>query len=101
MILPISQNYFQMCMILPNIVKKVVNAGEGVTIPKDTVYDELQKIARNAGGNADDVSMAIAIYLLGFSTYARFTNNGMAIDVDVDTARINQIYEYAKGILKL
>ena len=81
--------FFQVCMVLPEIVKKVVESAEGVTIPKDTVYDELQEIAKQAGGNTDDISMAIAVYLLGFSTYLGFANDdGTAVDIKKENTEI-------------
>ncbi len=94
--------FFQICMVLPEIVKKVVDTAEGVSVPEDTVYDELREIAKKAGGNTDDISMAIAVYLLGFSTYMGFSNDdGTAIDLLSENSRAERLYHYAKEILKL
>ena len=78
------------------------DTAEGVSVPKDTVYDELRESAKKAGGNTDDISMAIAVYLLGFSTYMGFANDdGTAIDLSSENSRAERLYHYAKEILKL
>lgn len=94
--------FFQMCMVLPEVVKKVVDSAEGVTIPRDMVFEELQDIAKQAGGNTDDLSMAIAIYLLGFSTYKGFSHeDGTAIDIEKERTLAERIYAYAKKLTEL
>lgn len=63
------------------------------------VYEELKGIAQRTGGTNDDISMAIAIYLLGFSTYKGFSNNDeLLIDFMTENCGIERIYQYAKGI---
>lgn len=42
-------------------------------IPNDTVFDELKEIARQQKLNDHDLSMSIAVYLLGFSSYYGFS----------------------------
>lgn len=58
--------FYQMCMVLPNVIEAVVNTA-AIKIPDDTVMQGLQDIAETQGG-----SIAMAIYLLGFSTYNGF-----------------------------
>lgn len=58
--------FYQMCLVLPEVIESVV-ANAAITTPNDTVMEELQQIADTQG-----VSVAMAIYMLGFSTYAGF-----------------------------
>ena len=51
-------------------------------------------IAQRTGGTNDDISMAIAICLLGFSTYKGFSNNdGLSIDFMTENCGIERIYQ--------
>lgn len=58
--------FYQICLILPDIIEKVIADAE-VIVPNDTVYKELEAITKNK-----HISMAMATYLLGFSTYIGF-----------------------------
>lgn len=58
--------FYQMCMVLPEVIESVV-AGARIRVPNDTVMQELQEIADSRG-----ISVAMAIYLLGFSSYHGF-----------------------------
>jgi len=58
--------FYQMCMVFPGVIESVVNTAD-IKIPNDTVMQELQNIANDKG-----VSIAMAIYMLGFSTYNGF-----------------------------
>lgn len=62
--------------------------------PKDIVLEELSNIAKNMDVSSEELSMAMAIYLLGFSSYSGFTKSQ-------DENMINRIYEYAKRINKI
>ncbi len=64
--------FFQMCMLLPTIIENVVNNAEDITIPNDTVIDELQNIANQVDNDARTLSITMAIYMLGFSSYNGF-----------------------------
>lgn len=93
--------FFKMCMALPTVVEEVVHSSEDVSIPKDTVLEELRGIAKNSGGETDDIAMAIAVYLLGFSSYLGFTENeGVTIDIIDDAKDVARLYEYAKRFSK-
>ena len=42
-------------------------------IPQDTVFEELASLAKNFDIVSDDLSMAMAIYMLGFHSYHGFS----------------------------
>lgn len=58
--------FYQMCLVLPSVIEKVIANAE-IAIPHDTVMEELRAIATEK-----KVSMAMAIYLLGFNEYNGF-----------------------------
>ena len=58
--------FYRMCLILPEVIEKVIHTSE-TKIPKDTVISTLQSIA-----DERNISMAMAIYLLGFEEYTGF-----------------------------
>lgn len=55
--------FYQLCMILPTIIEEVIRDFENLTVPHDTVYEEL------ASAN----SFELALYMLGFGTYLGFS----------------------------
>ncbi len=61
--------FYQMCMVLPDAIKKAVDTLEDIKVPKDTVYDEIRKSIDSIDGNN---VMALAFYMLGFSSYKGF-----------------------------
>ena len=64
--------FFQMCMVLPGVIEKVVNTMEDVQVPQDTVITELREWAQHLDGATEDLSIAMAVYMLGFNTYNGF-----------------------------
>ena len=64
--------------------------------PHDTVYEELKGISHITRMNTDDLSMAMAIYMLGFSNYSGF-NKLITIDNGkVDNENLLRVlYDYA------
>ncbi len=78
--------FYQICMALPQVIDEVIAAGTNIKAPTDTVVEELQSIARKTEISDDELSMAMAIYLLGFNTYQGFSKDG---------AMLNRLYEYA------
>jgi len=64
--------FYQMCMMLPNVIKKAVDSLEDVSVPKDTVIEELREIAKCQGDKNDDLALAMAVYMLGFGSYKGF-----------------------------
>jgi hypothetical protein len=91
---------YQMCMVLPGVIEKVVSeGGEEVKVPHDSVLQELRTIAEQLGENDENLAMAMAVYLLGFSTYNGFADAASAVSDETEHERmLKRIYEYAKGI---
>ena len=58
--------FYKMCLVLPEVIERVISNAE-IAVPFDTVFEELK-------GSADKkkISMAMAVYLLGFSEYTGF-----------------------------
>lgn len=88
---------FQMCMVLPKTIEKVVFEGKDVKVPNDTVLRELQRVASQTGEIDSDLAMAMAIYLLGFNTYEGFSKS-IGSGEKADDNMLRRIYEYAKRI---
>lgn len=59
--------FYQMCMVLPGIIEKVVAGSDSSVIPKDSVIDELDEMAKSKDG-----PFALALYMLGFGSYIGF-----------------------------
>ena len=59
--------FYQMCMILPNVIEDVVNSSTSISIPCDTVIEELKAVA-----DEKQIPFAMAVYMLGFGTYSGF-----------------------------
>lgn len=87
--------FYQMCMVLPEVIEKVVNDGKGISVPEDTVVDELKNITNQMGEESEFLVMAMAVYLLGFNTYNGFRDYLREEDSQ-DEARLRRLYEYAK-----
>lgn len=87
--------FYQMCMVLPEIIENIVNNGVGINVPKDTVLDEFKNIAGLIGEKSEPLAMAMAVYMLGFSTYNGFRNYLKEENVQ-DDAMLRRLYEYAK-----
>ena len=64
--------FFQVCMALPGVIQSIVESEGDRLVPHDTVFDELQQRARESRIEDKDLAFAIAIYLLGFSSYSGF-----------------------------
>lgn len=88
--------FYNMCMVLPDIINLVVNEEGGVFVPHDTVIDELRKVAALRTGESENLAMAMAVYMLGFNTYMGFGNE-MEIGLESgNEGLLKWIYEYAK-----
>ena len=91
--------FYKMCMVLPKVIEKVVNeGGEDVKVPHDSVMSELRRIAQEMDTDDENLAMALAVYLLGFSTYNGFSKVASNVVDDVDENALKRIYEYAKKI---
>ncbi|MCK1225924.1 Eco47II family restriction endonuclease [Streptococcus uberis] len=67
--------FYQLCMVLPTILKSVLEQMEDNVIPQDSVFEELILEAEQIQDfDNSDLSFAMAIYLLGFSNYLGFKN---------------------------
>ena len=61
-----------MCMVLPGVIEKSVKELENTIVPHDTVIDELKEFAKATNIDSEEVSIVMAIYMLGFSSYNGF-----------------------------
>ncbi len=96
----IDTAFYDMCMILPVVIEKVVGANAGVEVPHDTVLDELCNIAKMSGKSSENLSMAVAVYMLGFSTYNGFSDLKNA-ELLNEEQTLKRLYCYAKKVTKL
>lgn len=64
--------FYQMCMVLPSVIEKAVEELDGTIVPHDTVIDELRALASNQNIESEDLAIAMAVYMLGFSSYSGF-----------------------------
>ena len=93
--------FYKMCMVLPKVIENVVNeGGEDVKVPHDSVMSELRRIAKEMNTDDENLAMALAVYLLGFSTYNGFTKVAGSVVDDIDENALKRIYEYARRIVK-
>lgn len=93
--------FYKMCMVLPEVIEKVVKQDNTVQVPHDTVLQELKNIAESAKREPEDIAMAVAVYMLGFNSYLGFSNLMGINDSDNSTGNDNylkRIYAYAKGL---
>lgn len=84
--------FYDMCMILPEVISKVVNNNGNIDVPQDVVYDELVNLARLCGKDTENIGLAI--YMLGFNTYNGFVDSIKELDNVDDT--LKRMYEYVK-----
>lgn len=64
--------FYKLCMVLPGVIQRVVEDSGNDLVPKDTVMDELIKLADESRIENRDLALAMAIYMLGFSSYNGF-----------------------------
>lgn len=94
--------FYRMCMVLPKVIEKVVNeGGEDVKVPHDSVMSELRRIAQGMDTDDENLAMALAVYLLGFSTYNGFSKVAGNVVDDIDENALKRIYEYARRIVAI
>ncbi len=87
--------FYDMCMALPGVIASVIRDGAGGMVPEDTVNLELMNIAHRCNENDADLAMAIAIYLLGFSTYSGF-EKAMDLSESDQDGLLKRLYAYAR-----
>lgn len=64
--------FYNMCMVLPEVINKAVSELDSSIIPNDTVFDEIRDISAQQNYDSEDLSIAMSFYLLGFSSYLGF-----------------------------
>lgn len=68
-----SDAFYQVCMVLPDVINEVVNESDGeITIPHDIVFDELEEASKRFNESDKEKAMLMAMYMLGFSEYNGF-----------------------------
>lgn len=88
--------FYKMCMALPKVINTVVNEEGAVTVPQDTVIQELRKVAELYADQPEDLAMAMSVYMLGFNTYLGFCQQEKEPFAGASEAMLKRIYEYAK-----
>lgn len=88
--------FYKMCMALPSVIDSVVNEEGSVAVPHDTVIYELRKMAELYAEHPEDLAMAMAVYMLGFSTYLGFSERAIQDFESSEEAMLKRIYEYTK-----
>ena len=92
--------FYQICMALPETIERVVEIEGANLIPNDTVYEELKAIAGESSIDNKELAMAMAIYLLGFSSYDGFQSI-CSQETLQELRRDTRITEYARQLLQL
>lgn len=90
--------FYKMCMVLPEVIERVVKQDGNVKIPHDTVLQELKNIAALSGKENEDVAMAVAVYMLGFNSYLGFANLIKNDNSTINENYLKRIYAYAKEV---
>jgi hypothetical protein len=88
--------FYKLCMALPEIIAEVVDEGNSIEIPEDTVIAELRKVSELYKDKSCDLAMAMAVYMLGFSTYSGFSGSASSFEYESESMTLNRIYEYGK-----
>ncbi len=65
--------FYKMCMVLPKTIKNAVDELGNNIVPNDTVIDELKELSKNYNFDSEDLSIAMAVYMLGFQSYLGFS----------------------------
>ncbi len=94
--------FYKMCMKLPEVINEVVNEERGVSVPCDTVVEELRGIAGLYSDLPENLAMAMAVYMLGFSTYAGFADGMLQnLHINIEDGKetlLKHIYKYAENL---
>lgn len=64
--------FYQICKALPIAVQEVLMECDDIKIPKDSVFAELQERAKEYPMETEDLSILMAVYMLGFGSYTGF-----------------------------
>lgn len=64
--------FYQLCCEIPIVIAEVVDSMDEFGMPNDTAYEELRAKAEKLHIQDEDLSFAMAVYMLGFSEYNGF-----------------------------
>ncbi|NOL51231.1 Eco47II family restriction endonuclease [Pelistega suis] len=67
--------FYQLCMQLPALIEKAVNAMPSSTQPKDTVFNEIFALAKENKQSSKELAIILAFYTLGFKDYLGFDSD--------------------------
>lgn len=70
--------------------------GGEIHVPHDTVLQQLEEIVASSGRKKDDMSVAIAIYMLGFDSYMGFEKLMENDGNEAGKERLDRIGSYEK-----
>lgn len=90
--------FYKMCMVLPEVIDSVVNEEDGVSVPYDTVIQELKNVAMLYAEQTEELSMAMAVYMLGFNTYMGFGDGLPRQFGEKNDEMLKRLYEYARRL---
>ena len=90
--------FFQMCLVLPSVIETVISEEKDIKVPNDSVFEELKRLAKLTGESDEKLAMALAVYLLGFSTYSGFDKLLFGQDAFPESNLMKRLYEYAKRL---
>lgn len=65
-------SFFQICKVLPEIVKEVIEESGELIVPNDKVYEEIKNVADGFESTSENMGMILSMYMLGFRTYNEF-----------------------------
>lgn len=91
--------FYKMCMVLPQVIDKVINEEGMVTVPEDTVVQELKNVSGLFEETTEDLAMAMAVYMLGFHTYSGFAKGEKEPFIGTPEGMLKRIYEYGKCLI--
>ena len=69
-----EEAFYKICLALPESINSIKNEKYNNVSPNDTVIDELREIATMYSDHTKELAMAMAVYMLGFSTYMGFAD---------------------------
>lgn len=67
-----EEAFYKLCMVLPEVIREVVESQEDIKVPHDTVVEELKIWSEHLEAENCDLSMMMAVYMLGFNGYKGF-----------------------------
>lgn len=67
-----EDSFYKICMVLPDVIQKAVDELGNSIVPNDTVMEELKELSKQYNFESEDLSIAMAVYMLGFGSYNGF-----------------------------